>query len=73
MAPAFERAAAELEPRFRLLKVDTEAVPALARRYGIQSIPTMMIFSGGRPVAQTAGARDARAIVAWVEANAPRL
>ena len=72
MAPAFERAAAELEPDFRLLKLNTEAEPAIAARYGVQSIPMLILFAGGKPVAQAAGARDARGIVSWARANAPQ-
>jgi thioredoxin 2 len=71
MAPAYERAAAELEPDFRLLKVDTEAEPELAARYQIRSIPTTMLFARGQPVAQTAGAMNAAGIVAWVQAHRP--
>src|SRR6185369_1811497 len=41
MAPAFERAAGELEPEVRFLKVDTEAEQGLAAQYGIRSIPTL--------------------------------
>jgi thioredoxin 2 len=49
MAPAFEQAAAELEPRIRLTKVDTEAVPSLGARYNIRSIPTMaLLWAGAR-------------------------
>jgi len=66
MAPHFARAAARLEPNLRLLKVDTEAEPALAQRYQIRSIPTLMLFKGGRLVAQQAGAMDAGGIEAWV-------
>jgi thioredoxin 2 len=66
MAPHFARAAARLEPEVRLLKVDTEAEPALAQRYQIRSIPTLMLFKDGRPVAQQAGAMDAERIEAWV-------
>jgi thioredoxin 2 len=69
MAPAYERAAAELEPEYRLLKVNTEDEPSLAARYGIQSIPTMMLFAQGEPVARTAGAMNAAAIVNWVRAH----
>jgi thioredoxin 2 len=65
MAPAFERAAAELEPRYRLLKVNTEEQPTLAARYHIQSIPTLMLFIGGREIARRAGASDTRGIVGW--------
>ena len=69
MAPAYERAAVELEPACRLLKVDTEAEPALAARYQIRSIPTMMLFRRGQPLASTAGAMSTSAIVAWVRAQ----
>ena len=41
----------------------------LAARYGIQSIPTMMLFAQGEPVAQTAGAMNAAAIVNWLRAH----
>jgi thioredoxin 2 len=63
MAPAFAQAARELEPQVRLLKVETDREPELARRYGIQSIPTMILFAGGREIARQSGAMPARAIV----------
>ena len=70
MAPAFERTAKALEPRFRFLKVNTDEEPVLAGRYGIRSIPTMIVFAGGKPIAQTAGAMDAGAIQRWLEPHA---
>jgi len=66
MASAFAEAARALEPQVRLLKVETDRVPDLARRYGIQSIPTMILFAGGREVARQSGAMPARAIVDFV-------
>ena len=48
MAPAFEQAAGQLEPRLRLGKLDTEAEPAIAARYGIQSIPCLVMFARGK-------------------------
>lgn len=66
MAPAFAQAAQALEPHARLLKLDTEAVPDIAQRYQIRSIPTLILFSGGREVARQAGAVSAPAIVNWV-------
>jgi thioredoxin 2 len=69
MAPAYERAAGELEPDFRLLKLNTEEAPSMATRYEIRSIPTMMLFAGGKPIAQTSGAMSAPAIVSWVKAH----
>jgi thioredoxin 2 len=69
MAPGFEQAAAQLEPQVRLAKVDTEAVPALAQRFNIRSIPTLALFRGGREVARQAGAMGAADIVRWVRAH----
>ena len=66
MAPAFKAAAAELEPHVRLLKVDTEAEQGIAGRYRIQSIPTLILFKGGREIARQAGAMDRARLVAWV-------
>ena len=66
MAPAFEQAAAQLEPRVRLLKVNTEQEQAVAAQFGIRSIPTMILFSAGREVNRVSGALDARGIVGWV-------
>lgn len=67
MAPIFAQAAGRLEPRFRLVKVDTEAAPTLASRYGIRSIPTLAIFRQGREVARQAGAMDLNQLLRWVE------
>lgn len=67
MAPQFEAAAQRLEPRLRFAKVDTEAAPELAARFNIRSIPTLIVFRGGRPVAQQAGALDAGALARWLE------
>jgi thioredoxin 2 len=70
MAPQFEAAAAQLEPRMRLAKVDTEAEPALGQRYAVRSIPTLAMFRGGREVARQAGAMTAPQIVAWARSHA---
>ena len=67
MTPNFEKAAPQLEPRVRLGKLDTEAEPAIAQRYGIRSIPSMIMIKKGREVARTAGAMPTSAIVDWVE------
>jgi thioredoxin 2 len=69
MAPAFEQAAAQLEPKVRLVKVDTEAVPALGTRFNIRSIPTLALFVGGKEVARQAGAMGAADIVRWTLAQ----
>ncbi len=70
MAPAFAQAASELEPSVRLAKVDTEAEQGLAATYGIRSIPTMVVFRGGREIARRSGAMGAADIVRWVRSVA---
>jgi thioredoxin 2 len=68
MAPAFEQAAAQLEPRVRLAKVNTEDEQNLAARFNIRSIPTLALFQGGLEVARQAGAmRSAADIARWVQ------
>jgi thioredoxin 2 len=66
MAPAFERAAGELKTRVRFAKLDTEDAQPVAARFGIRSIPTLILFRGGREVARVSGAMDARSIASWV-------
>lgn len=67
MAPVFEDAARRLEPRLRFGKVDTEAEPGLAARFGIRAIPTMILFRSGHELARHAGATTAGALDTWIE------
>ena len=69
MAPAFEAAARQLEPRVRLAKLNTEAEQALAGRFGIRSIPTLILFSGGREIARQSGAMDSGSLVSWTRSK----
>ncbi len=73
MSPNFEAAAALLEPRVRLAKLDTEAQPAIAARYGIRGIPSLILVHKGRELARTSGVMPTAAIVAWVEQHLPSL
>jgi thioredoxin 2 len=66
MAPAFEQAAAELEPTVRLAKVNTDEAQTLGARFNIRSIPTLALFVGGREVARQPGAMGKADIVRWV-------
>ena len=69
MAPEFKQAAHVLEPKVRFAKVDTEANQQTAARFGIRSIPTMILFKKGKQVAQQAGAMSAVQINEWILAN----
>ena len=69
MAPEYEKAAGELEPRFRVAKVNTEDEQAIGGRFDIRSIPTLALFRGGQEVARQAGAMAAADIVRWVKSQ----
>ena len=66
MAPAFEQAAAQLEPSVRLAKLNTEDEQNIGANFNIRSIPTMVIFKNGREVARQAGAMSAADIKSWI-------
>ncbi len=68
MAPAFSAAAEQLEPHLRLAKLDTEQEQAIAAQYGIRSIPTMIVFKGGREIARQSGAMGTADIIRWIKA-----
>jgi len=67
MAPIFTRAAQALEPRARFVKVDVDANPALAARYGVQGIPALFAFKDGQIAARQAGVADAGLLKSWVD------
>lgn len=66
-APVFSLAAKELEPAFRFGKVNTEQQPALAARFGIRSIPTLILFRQGQIIAQQSGALPRQAFYQWLD------
>lgn len=71
MAPEFSAAAAQLEPRMLLAKLDTQAHPQPAAPYNITGIPTMILFHRGREIARTSGAMDANQIIQWANNALP--
>lgn len=66
MAPAFEEAARKLEPKLRFAKLNTEAEQTLAERFGIRSIPTLILFNDGHEFTRQSGALNASGILSWV-------
>lgn len=67
MAPHFEETARQLEPKFRFAKVNSDEEPNLAARFNIRSIPTLLVFRGGREVARQSGAVDSKRLAQWLE------
>lgn len=65
-APVFDQAARELEPRVRLAKLNTEDQPGIASRWQIRSIPTLILFRGGKEVARLSGAMPLPQLKQWL-------
>ncbi|EEF59788.1 thioredoxin [Pedosphaera parvula] len=72
VAPEFEKLAASNAGEIIVAKVNTEDQPAIARRYSITSIPTMILFQAGHEVARTAGARPAAGIQEFLNQSLAR-
>jgi thioredoxin 2 len=70
MAPVFAQAAREQRTRFRFAKLDTDAQGAIAARYGIRSIPSLLVFRAGQEVDRVAGALDPARLRAFLSRHA---
>lgn len=66
MAPFYEAAARQMEPKLRFGKLNTQDEPGPAGRFNIRSIPTMIVFRGGQEIARQSGAMDTSSIVRWL-------
>jgi thioredoxin 2 len=68
MAPIFERAAAELEPRARFVKIDVDAEPGVSQQYGVRGIPALFLLKGGKVIDHHSGVGDLSLLRRWVGA-----
>ena len=66
MAPVFSQAAREQRSRFRFAKLDTDANQGVAQRFGIRSIPSLLLFKGGNEADRVVGAVDASRLREWL-------
>ena len=66
MAPGLRGSGAADGAGARFAKLNTDEAQDIAARYGIRSIPTLIVFKGGREVARQPGAMGAEALVRWV-------
>lgn len=66
MAPAFAETARAFAATVRFAKLDTEAYPAIAQRYAVRSIPTMILFRSGRECARLSGAQSPSTLGSWL-------
>ena len=67
MAPILDRAAAERTTGLRVAKLNTDEQPQLAGRFGIRSIPTLILFRDGRELARQSGALDGTTLARWLD------
>jgi thioredoxin 2 len=67
MAPVLERAAADAGGRLQVGKVDTDRESELAGRFGVRSIPTLILFKEGRELARISGAMELTALNRWLD------
>jgi len=68
MAPQFENVARAL-PLVRFVKVDTDAAPMASAKYNIRSIPSLLLFEGGKEKARIAGAMSAQDLKSWLHGH----
>ena len=66
IAPALEEIAGSLGDKVKIVKLNVDESPHTATKYGIQSIPTLMIFKNGQMASSLVGARPKQGIVDWL-------
>ena len=70
MAPIFDKAAQGLEPKARFVKINVDENPEAAQQYGVQGIPALFAFRGGKIAARQSGVADLATLGRWVDGAA---
>ncbi len=68
LTPILEQVNAQLQGRLRIVKIDTEKYPQLATEYGIEALPTLVLFKQGKPVDRIEGVLQAPQLVQRLQA-----
>jgi thioredoxin 2 len=71
VSPALAQVASELAGRLKLVKVNVDESPKLQQRFGVQSIPTLLVLQAGQVTARQTGAAPASVLRDWVEQALP--
>lgn len=67
LAPVLDEVAEERSSELRVLAVDVDASPMTQGRYGVMSVPTLLVFVGGKPVRQMVGFTSKGRLVAFID------
>ena len=67
IAPALEEIAGEMNGKVKIAKLNVDENPGVAGKYGIRSIPTLMLFKGGKHVATKTGAAPKSVLASWIK------
>jgi thioredoxin 1 len=67
IAPSLEQISEELAGKVKIVKLDVDADPAISARYGVRSMPTLMVFKNGEPIAMQVGAAPKNRLSDWIK------
>ena len=69
IAPSLEEISNEMGDAVKIAKINMDENPELASQYGVRSIPTLLMFKGGEPVAIQVGAQPKNKLQDWIRAE----
>jgi len=69
IAPALEEISSEMTGKVKVVKLNIDENPNAAMRFGVRSIPTLILFSAGKPAAMQVGAVPKGRLVDWINTN----
>ncbi len=69
LAPVLESTAEDYEGKVKFVKLDVDSAAEISIQYGVMSIPTLIMFIGGKEAAKTVGALGAEELAEWIDGN----